>query len=417
MGALATGHIGFTLDAASACAGLRWQEFGHGREAVGGGERATRREGAAGRQRQHAGHVAGNGAQAFAGRQQGGRGNAGEQTTRVGVSGFFEQVVDARVLDHAAGIHDRHAVRDLGHHAEVVRDEQDAHVHLGLEPAQQIEDLRLHGHVQRGGGLVGDQHGRVEASASAIMTRWRGAARHLVRVLVDAPFGGRDLHAFQHLASALERIGAGTAFVLQHGLGELVAHRVQRVQAGHGLLEDHGDLGAADAAQRGRRGLGQVMLRALAVAEQDPAFLDAAGRLGQEAHDGQAGHRLAGAGFAHDGQRLAAGQVEGHAVHGFGDAVAAVEPGLQSFHGKHDVSGACGHDYSSLRRRGSRRRAGHRPPAGATARTARWRCREDHDPVGRAHVLLAGVDHGAPGGNVGRHAYARKDSPASARMA
>ena len=42
-----------------------------------------------------------------------------------------------------------------------------------LQLANQLQDLGLNGHVQRGGRLVGDQQRRLAASAMAIMTRWR----------------------------------------------------------------------------------------------------------------------------------------------------------------------------------------------------------------------------------------------------
>jgi hypothetical protein len=42
-----------------------------------------------------------------------------------------------------------------------------------LQGFQQRQDLRLHGHVERGGRLVGDQQAGSLASAMAIMTRWR----------------------------------------------------------------------------------------------------------------------------------------------------------------------------------------------------------------------------------------------------
>ena len=50
----------------------------------------------------------------------------------------------------------------------------DGRAELVLELAQQVEDLRLDRHVERGGRLVGDQQlaaGR--PAAMAIITRWR----------------------------------------------------------------------------------------------------------------------------------------------------------------------------------------------------------------------------------------------------
>jgi hypothetical protein len=43
----------------------------------------------------------------------------------------------------------------------------------GLESFSSFEDLRLHGDVERGGRLVGDQQSGSLASAMAIITRWR----------------------------------------------------------------------------------------------------------------------------------------------------------------------------------------------------------------------------------------------------
>ena len=61
----------------------------------------------------------------------------------------------------------------FGHDAEVVGDQHDAHAELGADVGDQFEHLRLDRHVERGGRLVGDQQLRPEASAMAIMMRWR----------------------------------------------------------------------------------------------------------------------------------------------------------------------------------------------------------------------------------------------------
>ena len=42
-----------------------------------------------------------------------------------------------------------------------------------LQRADEVEDLGLDRHVERGRRLVGDQHDGLQASAMAIMARWR----------------------------------------------------------------------------------------------------------------------------------------------------------------------------------------------------------------------------------------------------
>jgi hypothetical protein len=54
-----------------------------------------------------------------------------------------------------------------------VRDEQDRHPELLLQAVEQLEDLRLDRDVERGRRLVGDEERGWQASAIAIMTRWR----------------------------------------------------------------------------------------------------------------------------------------------------------------------------------------------------------------------------------------------------
>ena len=57
---------------------------------------------------------------------------------RVGMPRTVEEVVDLALLDHPAGVHDEDAVADLGHDAQVVRDEHDGRVEPTLELSHQV---------------------------------------------------------------------------------------------------------------------------------------------------------------------------------------------------------------------------------------------------------------------------------------
>ena len=70
------------------------------------------------------------------------------------------------------------------------------------------------------------------------------------------------------------------------------------------LLEDHRDVAAAELPQRLDGQLREIDHRAFAGPEQDLAADDASGRIRNQPHDRQARHRLAGAGFADDGERF-----------------------------------------------------------------------------------------------------------------
>ena len=154
---------------------------------------------------------------------------------------------------------------DLGHHAEVVGDEQHAGAAPLLQLADQPQDLRLGGHVERRGRLVGDQQRGIEHQGGGDHDALALAARHLVRIDVDQALGLGQVHGAHDLQHALAPVGLGELGVdLQH-LGDLLAHRHDRVQRGHRLLEDHGHARAAQVAQARRGRLQHVLaLRARA---------------------------------------------------------------------------------------------------------------------------------------------------------
>jgi hypothetical protein len=111
--------------------------------------------------------------------------------------------------------------------------------------------------------------------------------------------------------------------VRQHRLGDLLAHGVRRVQRRQRVLEDHGDLVAADLAH----GLGP-QVGDLPPGQPDRPAGDAAA-VGQQPHDRQRGHRLAAAGLADHAERLALVDVQRHAVHGVHDAFLQLDLGAQ----------------------------------------------------------------------------------------
>ena len=68
-----------------------------------------------------------------------------------------------------------------------------------------------------------------------------------MRVAIEALGGRRDAHLVEGVDGFLTRGGASeSAMALEH-LEEMLANRFDRVERGHGVLEDHGDLRAAHA--------------------------------------------------------------------------------------------------------------------------------------------------------------------------
>ena len=231
---------------------------------------------------------------------------------------------------------------DLRDDAEIVRDEEDAHAELALQPAEEVEDLRLDGHVEGGRRLVGDQELRIAGEREGDHDALAHAAGHLVRIVVEAPFRSRDLDEVQHPPRLPARLGAGGRLVEADHLDDLVAHREERVQARHRLLEDHRDLAPADVPHGAVRQVRDVEHAPVACPVEDAAPGDPA-RRGEEPHDRQARDRLARTRLADDRDGLAAPHREGHPVDRFRHAAPDVEIGAQVVDPEDDVGSELHH--------------------------------------------------------------------------
>jgi hypothetical protein len=221
-----------------------------------------------------------------------------------------EEGVALRQLDDLAGVHHRDAVRHLRHDRQVVRDEEQRHAALLLQLEEQLEDLRLDGDVERGGGLVGDQHLGIHRQRPGDHHPLLQAAGKLERILAEAPLGVGYADCLEECNGFLTRILLPCASMSFKNFRNLPAHGKHRIQRGGGLLEDHRH---APAAHRAHGGFGQR--HEVDAAEHRTAVGDASG-LGQQAHDGKRGHGFAAARFAHQGEALALAQLEVEAIDG-----------------------------------------------------------------------------------------------------
>ena len=149
------------------------------------------------------------------------------------------------LLDQHAFFHHRHTVGKAAHQIEVVGNHQHSHAGLTLKVGQQIQNLAAQRHIQRRGGLIGQQQPGATAQCHGNHRALALPAAELVRKALRTALWLGNAGGGQQLYRLLLRLRlAQRLFELQH-LGHLIAHRHQRVQRRHGLLKDHGDITAA----------------------------------------------------------------------------------------------------------------------------------------------------------------------------
>ncbi len=247
-----------------------------------------------------------------------------QQRPGVGVAGVAEQLARPRGLHDPARVHHGDPVGPAGHHAQVVTDQDDRRAQFRPEPAEQVQDLLLHGDVECGGGLVGDQQLRLVRDRHRDHDTLPHPTRELVRVLAEPAARLRDADQPQQLLRAGASGRTGHAGVSADRLGQVRPDLLDRVQRGHRVLEDHPDPGAPQ-----RPAARPVECVHVGPREAHPAGDRDPGPGGVQPHDAAAEHGLARAGLAHDAQCLARPQGERDPVDGGERAPCGAQPGPQ----------------------------------------------------------------------------------------
>jgi hypothetical protein len=196
-----------------------------------------------------------------------------------------------------------------------VADQHQGRARLALRLAEQVEHLSLDRDVQRGRGLVGEDHVRVVGDGHGDHGALAHAAGELVRVGLGPPFWLGDADRPEQLDGLGMGLLPAQVRVGAYRLGDLDADAVDGGEGRQRILEDHGDLGTADPHEGAYVGADQF-----GVAE--PYRTLDRGRGGQQAHRGQGRHGLARARLTHDAQYLAAAKVPAHRIDGDGIAEA-----------------------------------------------------------------------------------------------
>src|SRR5258706_2332570 len=162
-----------------------------------------------------------------------------EQRPSVGVLRRLEYPLHPSLLLDLAIAHHHHVVGDLAHQREIVGDEQPRHAQALLQRGDQLQDLLLDGHVERGRRLVGDQQLRLACDRYRDHHALLLATRQLERIGVDLSLRVGNADFAQELEGAHPRLPSRHSEVLGQDLGELEADREHGVQRAHRLLEDH----------------------------------------------------------------------------------------------------------------------------------------------------------------------------------
>ena len=143
-----------------------------------------------------------------------------------------EDLIDRSLFDDLPGVHDEDPCAQAGDHAHVVCDHDDRGPKLLIQVPQQLQDLRLHGNVECGRRLVGDQNRWGVGQSHRDHCALAHASAQLMRKILDTTLGSGDAHTFEQLDGALTCLRFARHLVGEHRLGDLetrLQHRVSEL--------------------------------------------------------------------------------------------------------------------------------------------------------------------------------------------
>ena len=216
----------------------------------------------------------------------------GQQRLRVRGLGSVEHVVDAAVLDDRAPAHHGDLLGDGSDQRQVVRDEEQAELHLTLQLGDQVDDRRLDGDVERRGDLVADEQRRLGDERARDRDALALAAAQLVRV--PRHDEGTQPHTLEGRRDAVRELPVLEVEEEAQRLADDLPDRLARVERVVRALED-----VLEIPPRALVAVACAPRKELAVER------DLAGEVAVQARDAAGQRRLAGARLADQRQALA----------------------------------------------------------------------------------------------------------------
>ena len=92
-----------------------------------------------------------------------------------------EDGIHIAALHGSAGVHDHDIIGRFCHHAHVMGNHDGGGAGFALGELNDVQNLRLNGHIQSGRGLIGDKHARIIGNCDGNDHALAHAARELVR--------------------------------------------------------------------------------------------------------------------------------------------------------------------------------------------------------------------------------------------
>src|SRR5712692_10062960 len=202
---------------------------------------------------------------------------------------LFKHLLDRRGLHHVPRIHHVDMLARSCDYTQVMGNQHYSSTKFSGKALHQFKNLGLNGYIQRCCWLIGDEQLRVACQGNGNHYALAHAATKFMRVVLRASLGVGNAYQLKHFDRALPGLViADILAVTLDSLGYLEAHGEYRVERGHRVLENHGDLAAAQVGE-----FLAILLQDIITVKVDFTPDDLAGGAGYQAHYRESRYALA----------------------------------------------------------------------------------------------------------------------------
>src|SRR5664279_2205251 len=165
-----------------------------------------------------------------------------QQALRVGMGRLPKDLRARTGFQKISTAHHEYAISDAFDDCQIVRNEDHGETVARSQLAQQVKNLGLHGDVQRCRRLVSNQQAWMADDGHGNEDALSLPAGELMRIVAVASGGIGDGNCFHRLENLEADIALRELRMMRaKSLRDLLAHRHDRIQCGHGFLENHRD--------------------------------------------------------------------------------------------------------------------------------------------------------------------------------
>ncbi len=214
-----------------------------------------------------------------------------------------KDVLQRTVFDDAPFVHDGNFVGDFSNDAEVVRNEDERHLVRALQLPQELQNRCLNGHVESRGRLIGNEEIGLAADCHGDHDTLFLPTGELVGIAVEDQLRVREPNLLEELNCPLPCLLPAHTAVEHERFHDLLSAAEDRVQRGHGFLEDHGDVVSPILLHLPFRELQQVYNGPIGMVEENLPAEDSPRRSWHQAQYGESRDRFPRAGFSNNAQR------------------------------------------------------------------------------------------------------------------